>query len=99
MTRHEGKSPDFHGPHVAPLLPDHHVLTWYEPTQRAVRIRVVAWTCECECCRVTYELCGIAGQGFVRRTDRDRRTAHETRWTLTATARHTFEQILRGEAR
>jgi hypothetical protein len=92
-----GEMPDFHGPHVGSLLPDHHVLTWYEPTQRASRIRVVSWTCECR--PMAYELCGAAGQGFVRRIDRDKRTVHETVWTLTATARRAFEEILRGEAR
>ncbi|MFK4035302.1 hypothetical protein ACI2LC_05830 [Nonomuraea wenchangensis] len=40
-----------------------------------------------------------AGQGFVRRTDRDRGSVHETAWTLATTAMRTFEQILRGEAR
>lgn len=93
----EGEIPDCHGQHVGPLLPGHHVLTWYEPTQRASRIRVVSWTCECR--PMTYELCSAAGQGFVGRADRDKRTVHETAWMLTATARHTFEQILRGEAR
>ncbi|MER6002520.1 hypothetical protein ABT120_28375 [Nonomuraea angiospora] len=62
-----------------------------------MRIRVASWTCECR--PTTYELCGAAGQGFVRRTDRDKRTVHETSWTLTAPARHAFEQILRGEGR
>ncbi|GAA3232743.1 hypothetical protein GCM10020216_052280 [Nonomuraea helvata] len=88
---------DFHGPHVEPPLPGHLRLTWYEPTRRAPRIRVVSHTCECR--GTTYELCGAAGQGFVRRTDREKQTVHETAWTVTATARRTFEQILRGEAR
>lgn len=89
--------PDFHGPHAAPPQPGHLVLAWYQPDRRVLRIRVVSWTCECR--PTTYELCGAAGQGFVRRIDRDKRTVHETSWTLTAAARHTFEQILRGEAR
>ncbi|MFI6741340.1 hypothetical protein ACIBI9_51205 [Nonomuraea sp. NPDC050451] len=89
--------PDFHGPHVAPPLPGHLELTWYEPAPRAPRIRVVSHTRECR--GTTYELCSAAGQGFVRRTDREKQTVHETAWTLTAVARHTFEQILRGEAR
>ncbi|MFI7128266.1 hypothetical protein ACIBQ1_21375 [Nonomuraea sp. NPDC050153] len=88
---------DFHGPHAAPLLPGHLILTWYQPDRRAPRIRVVSHTCEC--LPTTYELCSAAGQGFVRRTDRDKQTIHETSWTLSAVARHTFEQILRGEAR
>ncbi|WP_431923530.1 hypothetical protein [Nonomuraea jabiensis] len=61
-----------------------------------MRIRVVSWTRGCR--PTTYELCGAAGQGFVRRTDRDMRTVHGTSWTLTAAARHAFGQILRGEA-
>ncbi|MEQ4725143.1 hypothetical protein [Nonomuraea sp. B19D2] len=89
--------PDFHGPHIEPPLPGHFKLTWHEPTNRVARIRVVSHTCECR--RTTYELCSAAGQGFVRRTDREKRTVHETSWTLSAAARHTFEQILRGEAR
>ncbi|MEV4573190.1 hypothetical protein AB0K16_08000 [Nonomuraea jabiensis] len=89
--------PDFHGPHATPSQPGHLVLAWYRPERRALRIRVVSWTCECR--PTTYELCAAVGQAFVRRTDRDKGTVHETVWTLTATARHTFEQILRGEAR
>ncbi|MET7336229.1 hypothetical protein [Nonomuraea sp. NPDC005650] len=92
-----GEIPDFHGPHAAPPLPGHLVLTWYQPDRRASRIRVVSHTCECS--GTTYELCSAAGLGFVRRTDRDKRTVHETSWTLSAAARHTFEQILHGEAR
>jgi hypothetical protein len=88
---------DFHGPHAAPPLPDHLVLTWREPVRRAARVRVVSWTCGCR--SIAYELCAAAGQSFVRRTDRDKRTVHETAWTLIATARRTFEQILRGEVR
>ncbi|MFI7708779.1 hypothetical protein [Nonomuraea sp. NPDC049480] len=92
-----GQIPDFHGPHVDSPQPGHIKLTWYEPTRRAQRIRVVSHTCECR--RTTYELCAAAGQGFVRRTDRDNDTVRETAWTLTAIARHTFDQILQGEAR
>ncbi|MET8984102.1 hypothetical protein ABZW49_01505 [Nonomuraea wenchangensis] len=58
---------------------------------------MVSWTCGCR--PITYELCAAAGQSFVRRTDRGKRTVHETAWTLIATARRTFEEILRGEAR
>ncbi|MBN6056625.1 hypothetical protein JYK22_32155, partial [Nonomuraea sp. RK-328] len=89
--------PDFHGPHVEQPRPGHAVLTWHEPTPRAHRVRVISHTCECA--KTTYELCAAAGQGFVRRTDRRERTVRETAWTLTATARCVFEQILRGEAR
>ncbi|MEV5553782.1 hypothetical protein AB0L44_08985 [Nonomuraea wenchangensis] len=88
---------DFHGSHAASPLPGHLVLTRQEPARRAARARVVSWTCGCR--PITYELCAAAGQGFVRRTDRDERTVHETAWTLISTARRTFEQILRGEAR
>ncbi|MGA4995570.1 hypothetical protein [Nonomuraea bangladeshensis] len=73
------------------------MLTWHEPARRAARVRVVSWTCGCR--PITYELCAAAGQGFVRRTDQDKRIGHETAWTVIATARRTFEQILRGEAR
>jgi hypothetical protein len=78
-------------------LPGHLVLTWHEPARRAARVRVVSWTCGCR--PITYELCAAAGQGFVRRTDGVKRTVHETAWTVIATARSAFEQILRGEAR
>ena len=88
---------DFHSPHAASPLPGHLVLVWHEPSRRAARVRVVSWTCECR--PITYELCAAAGQGFVRRTDRDKRTVHETAWTLIATASRIFVQILRGEAR
>jgi hypothetical protein len=47
---------------------------------------------------MTYELCSAAGQGFVRRADRDKKTVHETAWMLTTAAKVTFEQILCGEA-
>lgn len=89
--------PDFHGPHVEPPVPGHLKLSWHEPTSRASRIRVVSHTCECKA--TTYELCAAAGQGFVLRTDREKGTVRETAWTLTAVARHTFHQILQGEAR
>ncbi|MFG1707443.1 hypothetical protein ACFLIM_30005 [Nonomuraea sp. M3C6] len=92
-----GEIPDFHSPHVKPPRPGHVKLTWYEPTRRAQRIRVISHTCECR--QTTYELCAAAGQGFVRRTDRKEGTVRETTWTLTAAARRTFEQIMRGEAR
>ncbi|MBE1585465.1 hypothetical protein ACFPOI_47790 [Nonomuraea angiospora] len=91
------KITDFHGPHIEPPLSGHVKLSWYEPTPRAPRIRVISHTCECR--ETTYELCAAAGQGFVRRTDRAKRTVRETAWTLTATARRMFQQILRGEAR
>ncbi|WP_250907545.1 hypothetical protein [Nonomuraea sp. NEAU-A123] len=48
---------------------------------------------------MTYELCAAAGQGFVRRTDREKGTVRETAWTLNAAAKRTFDQILQGEAR
>lgn len=89
--------PDFHGPHVEPPQPGHVKLTWYEPTSRAPRIRVISHTCECQ--ETTYELCAAAGKGFVRRTDRAEQTVRETSWTLTATAAQIFTQILHGEAR
>ncbi|WP_327587849.1 hypothetical protein OHA25_13270 [Nonomuraea sp. NBC_00507] len=89
--------PDFHGPHVEPPKPGHVILPWYEPANRAQRIRVVSHTCECQV--TTYELCTAAGLGFVRRTNREKGTVRETAWTLIATARHTFDQILQGEAR
>ncbi|MEV4115473.1 hypothetical protein [Nonomuraea sp. NPDC049695] len=91
------KLADFHGPHVQPPLPGHVRLSWYELTPRVSRIRVISHTCECR--ETTYELCAAAGQGFVRRNDRAEQTVHETVWTLTATARRIFEQILHGEAR
>ncbi|MEU7860196.1 hypothetical protein [Nonomuraea sp. NPDC049141] len=97
MTWRDEIIPDFHGPHVASPQPGHVKLTWYEPTQRAQRIRVVSHTCECR--RMTYELCATAGQGFVRRTDREKGTVRETAWTLNAVAKRTFDQILQGEAR
>jgi hypothetical protein len=89
--------PDFHGPHVAPPRPDGVKLSWHKSTNRAQRIRVISHTCECKA--LTYELCAAASQGFVRRTDREKGTIRETAWTLTAAARRTFDQILRGEAR
>ncbi|MEO3803502.1 hypothetical protein [Nonomuraea sp. B1E8] len=89
--------PDFHGPHVEPPLAGHVKLTWYDAFARAPRIRVISHTCECR--DVTYALCAAAGLGFVRRADRKRKTVHETVWTLTETARRTFDQILNGEAR
>ncbi|MEV0346081.1 hypothetical protein AB0H88_09950 [Nonomuraea sp. NPDC050680] len=91
-----GELAEFHGPHVAPPTPEHVKLTWHQPP-RASRIRVIFHTCECR--ETTYELCATAGQSFVRRTDRTEQTVRETPWTLTAIARHVFEQILRGKAR
>jgi hypothetical protein len=88
---------DFHGPHAEPPKPGHVKLTWYEPAHRTHRIRVLSHTCECR--RTTYELCIAAGQGFVRRKNREEGTVRETTWMLTAAARHTFDQILHGEAR
>ncbi|MBB5784568.1 hypothetical protein [Nonomuraea jabiensis] len=41
------KIPDFHGPHVESPLPGHVKLTWYDPTPRPPRIRVISHTCEC----------------------------------------------------
>ncbi|GAA3235309.1 hypothetical protein GCM10020216_056910 [Nonomuraea helvata] len=89
--------PDFHGPHVEPPLPGHVTLTWYDPTPRPPRIRVISHTCECR--DTTYELCAAAGQSFVRRTDREKQTVRETAWTLSVTAQRIFQQILHGEAR
>ncbi|MEO3791301.1 hypothetical protein ABGB14_13945 [Nonomuraea sp. B10E15] len=89
--------PDFHGPHVEPPLTGHVKLTWYAPVSRTPRIRVMSHTCECRV--TTYELCAAAGLGFVRRSDRQKKTVHETVWTSTANARRTFDQILNGEAR
>lgn len=91
-----GGIPDYHGPHIRPLLADPVKLAWYEPTQLAQHVRVTAHTCHCRA--TTYELCAAGGQGFIRRMDRERRTVHETARTLTAVARRTFEQILNGEA-
>lgn len=91
MTR-RNELPDFHGPHVEPPRLDRVNLSWYEPANRVPRIRVVSHTCECK--TMTYELCAAAGKGFVRRTDRKKDTVHETVWSLTSAARHTFEQIL-----
>ncbi|KAB8191505.1 hypothetical protein FH608_030065 [Nonomuraea phyllanthi] len=89
--------PDLHGPHVEPPEPHHIKLTWHEPTNRAPRIRIISYSCECEA--ILYELCSAAGQGFIRRTDREQGTVHETAWTLTLKARRTFNRILRGKAR
>ncbi|MBE1587958.1 hypothetical protein ACFPOI_39330 [Nonomuraea angiospora] len=96
MTRRD-EIADFHGPHVHLPKPDRIKLTWNEPANRAPRIRVVSHTCECKI--TTYELCSAAGQGFIRRTNRKNGTVRETAWTLTAAARHTFDQILQGDAR
>ncbi|MDA0632519.1 hypothetical protein OUY22_03755 [Nonomuraea sp. MCN248] len=87
---------DFHGPHVGPPWPGRTKLTWHEPFSRASRIRVISHTCECG--KTMYELCAAAGLGFVRRTDRAKRTVHETAWMLTATAADAFGQILDGKA-
>ncbi|MEV0612884.1 hypothetical protein AB0I81_06125 [Nonomuraea sp. NPDC050404] len=89
--------PDFHGPHVDPPLPGHIKLTWYEPTGRVPRVRVVSHTCECR--ETTYELCAAAGRGFVRRTDRVEENVREIAWTSIATATRIFHQIMHGEAR
>ncbi|MET8863482.1 hypothetical protein ABZW11_11045 [Nonomuraea sp. NPDC004580] len=88
--------PEYHGPHLGPLLPDRVELAWYKPVRRTPVVRVVAHTCDCQA--ITYELCAAAGHGFVRRTDREQGTVHETAWTLTAVARRTFEMILDGQA-
>ncbi|MFC4008079.1 hypothetical protein ACFOY2_12665 [Nonomuraea purpurea] len=91
-----GEIPDFHSLHPQPRKPDHIKLSWYEPAHRTQRIRVVLHTCECR--HTVYELCATAGQSFIRRTDREKGTVHETAWALTADARDTFNRILLGEA-
>ncbi|MEU6715470.1 hypothetical protein ABZ897_28735 [Nonomuraea sp. NPDC046802] len=95
MSEH-GEIPDFHSLHPQPLKPGHTKLTWYEPAHRVQRIRIVLHTCECR--HTVYELCTGAGQAFIRRTDRENGTVHETAWELTAIAQKTFSQILIGEA-
>lgn len=89
--------PDFHGPHVEPPMLGHIKLAWDEPTPRAPRIRVLSHTCECQ--EMTYELCAATGLGFVRRTDRAKRTVHETTWMPATAAGLIFTQTLHGEAR
>ncbi|MEU6716227.1 hypothetical protein ABZ897_32585 [Nonomuraea sp. NPDC046802] len=96
MTEH-GETPDFHSLHAQPPKPQPIRLAWYEPAHRTQRIRVILHTCECR--HTVYELCSTAGQEFIRRTDRENGTVHETAWTLTSVARDTFSRILLGEAR
>ncbi|MFC4010637.1 hypothetical protein ACFOY2_25645 [Nonomuraea purpurea] len=91
-----GETPDFHGLHPQPLKPQPIRLGWYEPAHRVQSIRVILHTCECR--HTVYELCSAAGQGFIRRTDRENGTVHETAWALTSVARDTFSRILLGEA-
>ncbi|MGA5764755.1 hypothetical protein [Nonomuraea bangladeshensis] len=88
---------DYHGQHDERPKPGHLVLNWYVPGSRTSRVRVVAHTCECR--GIVYELCHVAGQGFVRRTDRIQGTVHETAWTSTTSALDTFHRILWGQAR
>ncbi len=88
---------DYHGRHDERAKPGHLVLSWQVPSNRTRRVRVVAHTCECR--GVVYELCHVAGQGFVRRSDRIAGTVLETAWTSTTVARDTFHRILLGQAR
>ncbi|MEV0631535.1 hypothetical protein [Nonomuraea wenchangensis] len=88
---------DYHGQHSERPKPGHLVLSWHPPANRTSRVRVVAHTCECR--GIVYELCHVAGQGFVRRTDRIQGTVRETAWTSTAIALDTFHRILLGQAR
>ncbi|MEV0312046.1 hypothetical protein [Nonomuraea fuscirosea] len=89
------EGPDYHGWHVQPLQPDHAQVAWYEPHRRVPRIRVSVHTCGCQA--TVYELCAAGGQAFVRRTDRETKTVHETAWMATAAARRIFELILSGK--
>lgn len=88
---------DFHGPHAEPPQDGCTKISWYEPTRRVRRIRVVAHSCECP--DLLFELCAAGGQGFMRRMDRAEGTTSETAWMLTAVARDLYGRILRGEAR
>lgn len=83
-----------------PAQPGHVALRWMAETRRAVRIRVVAHTCD-HCSPLAYELCASGGLLFVRRTDRSggRPETRETERLPDARARRVWLDLLLGRAR
>ncbi|GII01770.1 hypothetical protein Pta02_37780 [Planobispora takensis] len=79
--------------HPAPRQPECEPLQWLPPQP----VGVVAYTCGCR--NVSYELCHVNGQAFVRRTVRlaDGHVIEETHRMPIHKAREFWERLLRGE--
>ena len=59
---------EYHGPHVEMRQPACQEIEWRQVKQPVGRVRVISHTCECRA--TVYELCGLGGGYFVRRTIR-----------------------------
>lgn len=80
--------------HPAPRQPDHEPLKWLTPQP----VGVVDYTCACR--SVSYELCRVNAQAFIRRTVRlaDGYVIEETHRMAFRKAQKLWERLLRGEA-
>lgn len=85
--------------HLRPTATGHEELAWH-PSQRFSRSRVVAWTCA-RCRFVSYELCEVAGLGFIRRTvnRQGRREVTESDAWPSVQAREMWSMLVNGWAR
>jgi hypothetical protein len=82
-------------PHVSKPKPDHMCLVWRPPHSAEVRVRVIAWTCDCR--TPFFELCHAAGVAYIRRTQLNE--VHETyRWSFKE-AEAVWRALLGGDAR
>jgi hypothetical protein len=74
-------------------------LVWRDPHKAEDRVRVAAWTCDCQ--NTVYELCHASGVAYIRRTRRLKRSTqvHETyRWHFME-AQTVWKALLDGQAR
>ncbi|WP_067133180.1 hypothetical protein [Microtetraspora malaysiensis] len=89
----------YHGVHPAHPKAGGERLEWRECHPRAIRIRVLEHTCECQ--DIVYELCQAGGLLFVRRHYRaaDGAVVTESEWLRAVPARRLWTNILLGHVR
>ncbi|GLW08491.1 hypothetical protein Misp01_36210 [Microtetraspora sp. NBRC 13810] len=70
---------------------------WQESRPRADRVRIKAYTCDCQ--PTFYELCQAGGLLYIRRTSRERRrvTVHETVWMVARDGEQLWTQLITGQ--
>lgn len=87
------------GQHVAAVVAGGERIDWDPERPRADRVRVRAYTCDCE--PVFYEFCHAAGLYFIRRTSREagRTVVHESPWMLHRKAEDLWLLLVDGAAR